>query len=94
MSIDEAKLLIYMTEMFKRHGEDFDQIKSKFDTVYKDSPALRDRLPTYGHFYYFICAPGQAGVREELQIVGVTSLIDAMMGDCLLYTSDAADDLL
>lgn len=79
MSIEEPKFLNYMRTMFTKHGGDFDLIKEKFYTTFESSPEERDKLYVYGHFYYFICTPDKKETREELQIVGMTSLIEAMM---------------
>lgn len=81
MSIEEPQFLAFMRTMFSKYGSDFDLIKEKFYTIYNSSPVERDKLSVYGHFYYFICTPNEKGAREELQIVGITSLIEAMMGD-------------
>ncbi|MFA6177961.1 MAG: hypothetical protein WC694_03675 [Candidatus Paceibacterota bacterium] len=84
MSIEEPLFLEFMKNMFSKHGSDFNVIKEKFYTTYYSSPKDRDKISVLGHFYYFICTPDKTDkkeVREELQIVGITSLIDALMGD-------------
>lgn len=37
-------------------------------------------MQIYTHFYFYVCSPEDNSVREELKIVGITSLIEAMMG--------------
>lgn len=81
MSLEEPKFLDYMKNMFSKYGADFDLIKGKFYEVFNSSPTKRDELPILGHFYYFICTPNDNKAREELQIVGIVSLIEAMMSD-------------
>lgn len=81
MSITESKFVEFAKRLFGEHRSDYEKIVNTFQKIFKDKPKERDRLPHYAHFYYFICTPGNEKAREELQIVGLTSLMEAMMGD-------------
>ena len=86
MSLEEPKFVDYIKKLFSSHSCDYEIIKSKFNAVYSGNTHERDRMATYSHFYYFICTPERTepeanSTREELQIVGMTSLIEAMMED-------------
>ena len=80
MSTKDPEFLIYARNMFARHGGNYDLLNNKFHAIHTD-PEKRDSLAVYSHFYYYICAPNEPTVREELKIVGITSLIEAMMSD-------------
>jgi len=57
----------------------------------KDEPYLKEildklgdkkgKLEKFAHFYYYICQPyaNDGNVREELRLIGITSLIEGMM---------------
>lgn len=73
MSLEEPPFLNFIQARFKENDADYDSIASM---TYASE---KDRLAVQAHFYYFICKPDQSDVREELRIVGITSLIEAMM---------------
>jgi len=79
MSLNEPDFIVFIKKVFADHGCDYVEILGKFYDVSNTSPSDWSRLAVYSHFYYFICAPDKNDVREELQIVGITSLIEAMM---------------
>ncbi len=68
--------------MFKRNGGDYLALQECLNSLHPGSPRNRDKMQTLGHFYYFICEPFKdEGVRDEWRIVGITSLIEAMMSE-------------
>lgn len=82
MALEETKFNNYMSSMFTRYGADYYLICDEWNKLHLDSTnRIRDRLRTYGHFYYFICLPEETDIREEMRLIGITSLIEAMMGD-------------
>lgn len=62
-------------EIFKKYKEDYGLIKQRLDAKEKD------RLSVYSHFYYYMCAPHKKDTRQELQIIAMTSLIEALMNN-------------
>ena len=86
MSTEEPKFETYMRAMFIKHGSDYDAIQDRLNQLFPESRKDRERMSIYGHFYYYICAPWKDDTREELQIVGMTSLIEAMMADTEFQT--------
>ncbi len=83
MGLEEPKFVTFIQNIFTKYECDYEGIKNKFYSVFNDNPKKRDNLATLSHFYYFICTPDKINtsnlIREELQIVGITSLIEAMM---------------
>lgn len=83
MSLEQPEFVNFIESLFKENGSDYQKIKEKFHEIFSDNPRERDRLAIYAHFYYFICTPNlnpssNTKIREELQLVGVASLIEAM----------------
>lgn len=81
MAINEPQFQNYIKEVFRKYGSDYADINKKLQSYYKDNSRKRDELEALSHFYYFICSPRDDSAREELQIVGMTSLIEAMMSE-------------
>ncbi|MFA6340797.1 MAG: hypothetical protein WCX27_00950 [Candidatus Paceibacterota bacterium] len=86
MSLDEPIFVEYIKKVFRKYDCDYELIKNTLNYIFNENPSEKDRLAIYSHFYYFICTPDKIdkeidSIREELQIVGITSLIEAMMGD-------------
>lgn len=77
MSLDQPEFVTYAHNLFSKHGADYERIKEKL----QKSKDKKNRLAELTHFYYFICRPGEDEdkVRDELRIVGITSLMEAMM---------------
>lgn len=77
MNLDQPEFVTYAQNLFSKHGADYERIKEKLQKA-KDT---KWRLAELTHFYYFICRPekDENEVRDELRIVGITSLIEAMM---------------
>lgn len=73
MSLKDPELLEFIAKMFARNGCDFSKLLQNLD------PLQQEKLKELAHFYYYICTPEQIDAREELQLVGITSLIEAMM---------------
>jgi len=76
MSLEEPKFRKYIEGIFESNGADFNNILLN---IGQD----RNKLLVNAHFYYFICLPdkGEDDVRSEMRIVGMVSLIEAMMQD-------------
>jgi hypothetical protein len=65
----------YIERVFAENGADFEKIQQSLKMEDKN------RLLVNAHFYYYICLPdkNEEEVRSEMRIVGITSLIEAMM---------------
>ena len=75
MSLTQPEFLNFIRNCFKENNSDFDKILNKLN------PEMKNKLQIYSHFYYFICRPDKQEKREELSLIGVTSLIEAMMAE-------------
>ena len=77
MSLSNIEFIDYMKVMFKAHGSDWDEIIQLL-------PKPNHRFMALAHFYYFICRypnKREKEIREELQLVGVISIIEALMSE-------------
>lgn len=81
MTEKEPDFIVYMREMFAKHGGDWDAIQKKLNEVFPVSRKDSEQMAVFGHFYFYICAPHKMEQRDELRIVGMTSLIEAMMAE-------------
>lgn len=72
MALEDVPAEAFFRNLFKSQGNDFDGLVKKFG----------DPFTEYCRFYYWICRPDQQAegdIRDELRIIGVTSLIEALM---------------
>lgn len=73
MSLEESKFRDFIKELFKRNDVDY------YNIIKTMTELQRKSIEEYTHFYYFICEPHKVDTREELRLVGITSLIEALM---------------
>lgn len=79
MSTQDPEFLTYIRTLFQKHNSDYDILLEEALGIDKD---LKSSLEETAHFYYWICFPENrenAYWREELQLIGVVSLIEKMM---------------
>lgn len=84
MSTEDPEFLSYIRGVFNTNNCDFDEINTKIHDSFPDNVEEREKLAISSHFYYYICTPHKNikdGPREELQIVGMTSLIESLMNE-------------
>lgn len=77
MSSTKEKFQNYITNFFNQNNSDYSKVYNSL------SEADKEKLYRYSHFYYYICNPDDKldKVREELKIVGITSLMEVMMSE-------------
>ncbi|MCK9497538.1 MAG: hypothetical protein M0Q27_01810 [Candidatus Colwellbacteria bacterium] len=75
MSLKNPKFIKFYKELFHKNGENLDNLTKTLDEV--DNKKLQEIT----HFYYFICSPEDKEVRDELIIIGITSIMEALMQD-------------
>lgn len=65
--------------IFNEHG--YYRNDKNFEEFLDKLGEERERLEDFAYFYYYICQPyaGHEEIREELRLVGITSLIEGMM---------------
>jgi hypothetical protein len=76
-------IAFHIFECNKRIYSDFNEWKEFYNGLNEEA---KEELGKFSHFYYFICKPYMnfrnddiSGNREELSIVGITSLMEVMM---------------
>lgn len=75
MKNNEPKFIIYIRGLFRENNSNYDVVSERLTEQNKK------RLERYAHFYYWLCKSRQSGEREELIIVAITSLMEAMMSE-------------
>lgn len=74
-NIDRSELyLLILKEIFNKDERYLKELLDKLGDK-------KEKLEKFAHFYYFICQPyaNYDDVREELRLIGITSLIEGMM---------------
>ncbi len=76
-TLREIKYLI-SKEIFNDNG--YYKDNKDFDIFFNKLGEKTKQLEIFSHFYYFICQPYKNDeIRDELRLVGITSLIEGMM---------------
>ena len=75
MSLIETEFLEFIRAVFRNNGANYESFLSK--PIGDEG----DKMQILCHFYYFICMPNKDRVRDELRIIGMTSLMEAMMSE-------------
>jgi hypothetical protein len=73
VSLKNPKFIKFSRELFHNNGENFNSLTKALDE------ANSKKLQEITHFYYFICSPEDKEVRDELIIIGITSIMEALM---------------
>lgn len=76
MSLKNPNFIKFSKDLFSANGANWD------DLVKKLSELESKKMHKITHFYYFICNPEDRVIRDELVIVGITSIMEALMQDC------------
>ncbi len=71
---------VYAEKMFEKYDSNFFDIKNKLDKQNYNN------IEKFLHFYYHICSFDQKDWREEFKLIGIVSLIEALMSLDTPYT--------
>jgi len=73
MSFEDPPFVEFIKNVFSTNNQNYDDILMKLDKQ------LNWEMQETSHFYYYICQPDNPKAREEIQVVGITAIIERLM---------------